>query len=63
MLDRLLKAISANELGVKDRFGLASDLSALMESGKIPAERFLAFFATLSNEPEYIVWKAAMKGN
>lgn len=62
MLSRLLNAIGANELGVKDRFGLASDLSALMESGKIPAEQFLAFVSALTNEDEYIVWRGVETG-
>jgi hypothetical protein len=62
MLDRLLKAISKNELEVKDRFGLASDLVALVESGKVPAYQFFAFLSALTNENEYIVWRSVESG-
>lgn len=62
MLDALLKAIKSNELDVKDRFGLASDLLALTECGRIPAFQFLAFFAQLTNEDEYIIWQVVIGG-
>jgi hypothetical protein len=62
MLDGLLKAIKSNEMDVKDRFGLASDLLALAESGRILVSQFLAFFAELTNEDEYIVWKVVIEG-
>ena len=62
MLERLLKAVASKELGVKDRFGLANDIVALVESGHAPADQLLEFFTALTNEDEYIVWSAIATG-
>uniref|UniRef100_A0A915EUB2 Aminopeptidase n=1 Tax=Ditylenchus dipsaci TaxID=166011 RepID=A0A915EUB2_9BILA len=58
MLTALLPAVQSKEMLVADRFGLAEDLFALVESGKIPSSQFLKFVAASSNEDEYIVWSA-----
>ena len=62
MLERLLKAVASKELKAEDRFGLASDLVALVESGRVPADQLLGFFTALTDEDEYIVWSAVSSG-
>lgn len=58
MLNALLPAVEKKSLPVLDRFGMANDLYALVESGKASASQFLSFVAASSNETEYIVWSA-----
>uniref|UniRef100_A0A915EHW9 Aminopeptidase n=1 Tax=Ditylenchus dipsaci TaxID=166011 RepID=A0A915EHW9_9BILA len=63
MLGALLRAVESKQMLVADRFGLAQDLFALVESGKIAVSSFLKFVAASSNEDEYIVWTAVDGGS
>lgn len=62
MLKALLPAIEKKALPVLDRFGIANDLYALVESGKAPASQFLQLVGASSNEDEYVVWSALDSG-
>ncbi|KAI1732802.1 peptidase family m1 domain-containing protein [Ditylenchus destructor] len=62
MLNALLPALRSKEVQVTDRYGLASDLFALVEAGKISATQFLNFLGASANEDEYIVWSAIDHG-
>lgn len=62
MLTPLLAAIASQELPVLDRFGVASDLFALVESGHLSAARFLQFVEVCGRETEFVVWSAIGDG-
>jgi hypothetical protein len=62
MFESLLNGIRDNKMIAEDRYGLASDLVALIGSGHVSADQFLTFLAALANENEYIVWAAAANG-
>jgi puromycin-sensitive aminopeptidase len=62
MLKTLLPAIKSKALPVLDRFGIANDLFALVESGKASADQFLSLVAASVNEDEYVVWGALDHG-
>lgn len=63
MLKQLLGAVQAKHLTVLDRFGLASDLIALVKASKVSASQFFALFAASVNEDECIVWQSLVSGN
>ena len=62
MLKALLPAVESKSLPVLDRFGIANDLFALVESGKTSADQFLTLIAASTNEDEYVVWGALDRG-
>jgi puromycin-sensitive aminopeptidase len=62
MLKHLLGAIHSGKLGVLDRFGLVSDLFAIVKSGRAPASQFLELVAALVNENELIIWRCVESG-
>lgn len=62
MFSALLPAIQSKQLPVLDRFGVANDLFALVESGRASATQFLEFLAASANEDEFIVWGAIDHG-
>lgn len=58
MFKALLPSIENKHLPVLDRFGMANDLFALVESGKVSADKFLTLVAASGNEDECVVWEA-----
>jgi len=62
MFNALLPALQSKQLKAEDRFNIANDVFALVESNKMPATRFLDFMQASVNEDEYIVWKAIDSG-
>lgn len=62
MLLQLLNAVKDGKLGVLDRYGLVSDLYALVKAGKTPAAQFLALMSALVNEDEYLIWQCVDSG-
>lgn len=62
MLKNLLSAVHSGKLSVSDRYGLISDVYALIKAGKSSASQFLALVAALTNEDEYLIWQVAESG-
>uniref|UniRef100_A0A915DAT7 ERAP1-like C-terminal domain-containing protein n=1 Tax=Ditylenchus dipsaci TaxID=166011 RepID=A0A915DAT7_9BILA len=58
MLDSLLQPFSAQQISVADRFGLVSDMFALIQSGHMLASEFLRLLKYCCEENEYTVWSA-----
>ncbi|PAV59165.1 hypothetical protein WR25_24593 [Diploscapter pachys] len=62
MLTALLPDIASGKMPVLDRFGIASDLFALVLAGRQPASNFLKLFEASINEEEFVVWSAIDQG-
>uniref|UniRef100_A0A914C199 Aminopeptidase n=1 Tax=Acrobeloides nanus TaxID=290746 RepID=A0A914C199_9BILA len=63
MFNALLPAIESKTMPVLDRFGIADELFALVESGKVPASNFLSLYAAAgASEDNFIVWAALDDG-
>jgi len=55
--DRLRNAVSAGELGARDRLGLQNDAYALTRAGYLPATTFLELTASYEGEDDATVWR------
>uniref|UniRef100_A0A0N4ZAG9 Aminopeptidase n=1 Tax=Parastrongyloides trichosuri TaxID=131310 RepID=A0A0N4ZAG9_PARTI len=62
MLNSLFKAISDGTLPVLDRFGIASDVFALVKAGKLNAVNYLKLFEASKNEEDFVVRSALELG-
>ncbi|KAL3079369.1 hypothetical protein niasHT_037699 [Heterodera trifolii] len=62
MLQSLLDGVKNRELGVLDRYQLASDLYALVKSSRISVSHFLALLTVCQEEEDYFVWSAIDSG-
>ncbi|KAL3120399.1 hypothetical protein niasHT_005720 [Heterodera trifolii] len=58
MLNALLNAVKSRQLGVLDRYQLASDLYALVKASRVPISHFLELFNACRDEQDYFVWSA-----
>ncbi|VDK73005.1 unnamed protein product [Onchocerca ochengi] len=62
MLQALLPDFATKKIPVLDRFGIANDMFALVESGRESAKQFLSLLESSSNENEYTVWSSLDSG-
>uniref|UniRef100_A0A914CYE7 Puromycin-sensitive aminopeptidase n=1 Tax=Acrobeloides nanus TaxID=290746 RepID=A0A914CYE7_9BILA len=64
MFQGILQAIENKELKMLDRFGVAEELFALVECGKVQADEFLTLVETCvkAQESDYVVWSALENG-
>ncbi|KAL3103892.1 hypothetical protein niasHT_022407 [Heterodera trifolii] len=62
MLKSLLDGVKNRELGVLDRYQLASDLYALVKSSRVSVSHFLALLTVCQEEEDYFVWFAIDSG-
>ncbi len=62
MIQALGGPLQDKQLGVRDRFGIVSDVWANIAAGRTGSAAGLALLASLREEPDYVVWCAVSDG-